>query len=71
MRVTCAAALLVQCFAREVKVLPGAEEGETPTEKANTRGGGARNLNLHVSERLPFTRARHVQRLESMLGSTG
>ena len=35
MHVMCAAALLLQCFTREVKVLPGSEEGKKPTEEAN------------------------------------
>ena len=38
MRVTCTVALLLRCFTREVKVLPGAKEtgiGEKLTEKAN------------------------------------
>ena len=35
MHVTCAAALSLQCFTQEVKVLPGSEEGKKPTEEAN------------------------------------
>ena len=73
MHVMCAAALSLQCFTREVKALPGSEEGKKPTEEANKRMAEVLEQQKQPESTRKWkaivTQVRHVRRLESRYAS--